>query len=223
MLTVNDFTSNIITVALQATDDEWTYGLSWYSDALTFCNRVASENGTTATIVAGITAALSPRISWDKNEQYAAEIVAKLANDLPLVKDNGKSYQTKANMAKVVSIWQSDGKRETILEILSPSKSRTAKSKVNGGIVNKTANFFLNIRYNADNCESVTIDAHAAGAALLAYGDNGMTYEAKGIVAARDYHSIACAYRVAAAKMGHAPHALQAVVWLAYRRILGEN
>jgi hypothetical protein len=60
-------TENVIRTASLATDDEWQRGSNWYADAQSYIAGLSHATHTPADTVAGVVAALSPRVSWSRN------------------------------------------------------------------------------------------------------------------------------------------------------------
>lgn len=62
----------IVSVYRQASGAIRAQGRRWYPDAERFARTVARDTGMTRATVCGIIAALSPRLQWSKNREYAA-------------------------------------------------------------------------------------------------------------------------------------------------------
>lgn len=69
--------ANILATYRQSTMAERQQESGWYAAAHLFCQEVAESTGgrTTVRQVAGIVAAISPRLSWAKNMEYARLVV----------------------------------------------------------------------------------------------------------------------------------------------------
>lgn len=121
---------NILDVYDFATPSEYSEGMTWYNNA----NGIAwSLDWINYKRAAGVIAALSPLLSWNKNVEYAGLIMGG-ANDAPCLKKN---------VAKAVAI--RDGWNP--LDVLS-------------GI--KVTSFYQNIvNPYSDDVRHVTIDKHA--------------------------------------------------------------
>lgn len=66
---------NILRVYHLANADEIQAGLSWYLDANQQAARLAKENGLTIRQCAGVIAAVSPGLKWEKNVEAAERII----------------------------------------------------------------------------------------------------------------------------------------------------
>lgn len=64
---------NIVTVARQATAAEIEAGATWYEDA----HRIAREIAPSVEVGAGVIAALSPRMPWDRNVALARKALTE--------------------------------------------------------------------------------------------------------------------------------------------------
>ena len=62
-----NYVKNILTVFNQATYEEATHGVEWYSDARHECNKMAIKYDLPLRIVVGVCAALSPTNRWERN------------------------------------------------------------------------------------------------------------------------------------------------------------
>lgn len=60
----------------QATSQEREHGALWYADARDLAASLAQAHGKSLKTVAGIIAALSPSVSWERNIDYARELLA---------------------------------------------------------------------------------------------------------------------------------------------------
>ena len=184
--------SNILVTYARATAEELENGAEWYAYAHLFARSLDRRNVKRA---AGVIAALSPQLSWNEN--------VKLANRA--YSSYGPSGQTRANVEKV----------EAILKGHSPDD-------VLGG--NKVRSFYACI-LAPHTSDAVVVDRHAAAVALgaewcEANGGRWSDGFVKVLELAGVYDAIADAYRKASAELGTAPHVVQAVTWLTYRREL---
>ena len=114
-------------------DDSFLSAFEWYYSVNDLCHSVTPDNPRT---FAGIIAALSPRLSWEKNIEYA-HLVINGANKVPCLTTN-------ANKAIAIR----DG---------------ADPDDVLGG--QKVTSFFDNI-VNPLHSDSVTVDTHAAAIAF---------------------------------------------------------
>lgn len=158
--------------------------VNWYPLANSFCAAWAENFGLTIAQFAGIVAALSPQLSWEKNKAQALETIARLQNGRTL--DGMMAYP--ANKAKAIRIF----KGENPLSVL-------------GG--NKVRSFYQNIMLDT---ESVTIDRHACAIAL--YGLN-TDKSGQVSVTDKLYKLLARAYADVAHNYDVAPFVIQSVTW----------
>ena len=75
--------ANIVSVYNAASETEREEGAEWYSAALTFARGLSERYGVDVTAAAGIIAALSPRLPWDRNMLYADTLCA--TGDAPVL------------------------------------------------------------------------------------------------------------------------------------------
>lgn len=214
-----EMTANLISYYRKATTEEIIAGKHWYNDAYELAVELAQNSSFTVSQTAAIIAILSPRMSWDRNVELARYFVKTGST----VTANGKQIHTKQQISKLLAVASLNvfpvAQESAIERIICKHYGKTGKNGqlLKSGLPSKTLNFYFNIR--AGNSEHVTVDAHAAGAAL----DSFAGYDERGILAVRHYEEIASAYVSAAAITGMLPSQLQAVVWLVYRRLLGDS
>lgn len=66
---------NVLAAVEQATPAQYAEGMAWYQAAHTFAVGLAEEHGLTVEQAAGVIAALSPQLPWDRNLTYAELLV----------------------------------------------------------------------------------------------------------------------------------------------------
>lgn len=120
---------------------EYARASNWYFDANTFASTLAEKYGTTTEIVAGIVAAVSPRMPWLRNKNIAEAILSRLSGIAALSADDG---------AKVLSLGIYSNVSMAIKIGRGADISRTL-----GGI--KRQSFYNNIAFPSQT-DSVTID-----------------------------------------------------------------
>ena len=184
------YVDNILSVLDRATDREFTEGMYWYNAA----NALAWElDHVDIRRSAGVIAALSPRLRWDKNVAYA-----RLA------------YNLKGYAIDMV---------ENYIPTLKNSR-RKALAMVNGALPRdvlgkglKTNAFYDNILRPYDS-QRVTVDKHAfciARGAWEGYKNH--------VVTDKEYIAIEKAYVEAAWEADLMPLQIQAITWVAWRRM----
>lgn len=183
-------TDNILRVFDQATDTEYDDGLHWYNAA----NALAWEidparpyNG------AGVIAALSPRLHWDKNSLYARLAYSLRGYSISEV----ESYIPALGNSRVKALRMVNG--EHVSNVLGKGM--------------KTNAFWHNI-LNPYTSERVTVDKHAA---CIAWGEYGKYSDT--VVKDKDYRLIESAYVEAAYIADIAPLQMQAICWVAWRNM----
>lgn len=183
-----DITKNITDVfeyvMENSSEAELIAAVNWYLLANSFCATWAESFGLTIAQVAGVTAALSPQLRWDKNKAQAIEVCVRLQNNKPLT--GLTAYP--ANLAKAKRIF--DG--ETPLDVL-------------GGL--KVRSFYRNLMLDES---AVTIDRHACAIALYGLDTDKSGNIA---VTDKLYKLLAKAYTDVAHDYDVAPYVVQSVTW----------
>lgn len=173
------------TVIAQSTSAELVNASNWYAIAHKWCADVAQTYGLTVSQVAGITAAMSPQISWEKNKLQTILLIQKKRNNEALV----GLVAYRANVAKAERIYNG----ENALDVLGGKKVRS---------------FYGNLMLDDS---TVTIDRHALHIALHGTGNE----EKSGSITPTDklYDIAQDAYKTAARILGIAPYNLQSITW----------
>lgn len=199
---------NILKVYNVATDTEKAEGLSWYADARKVCARLAKKYKQPLEVVCYVTAALSPNNKWQRNlidtEKVLAlhvsgelhkKVTAYQCGDIEALRGIASTYTV--NLIKAYSIIET---RDF--------------SYLGKGL--KTHNFAKNI-FLVKKDDNVTIDFHAFSIAT----DFRHTVKSIKSTAFRpkQYHEIANAYREAGKLVGIQPKQMQAITWVAWRRV----
>lgn len=187
LILMSAHTDNILAVFDSATPAEIHEGKTWYLAA----NALAWEidpmrpwNG------AGVIAALSPRLRWDKNAAYA-----RLAYNL-------KGYA----IDEVASYIPALGNSRT--KALRMVNGEHVRDVLGNGL--KTRAFWDNI-LNPHDSQAVTVDKHAFDIA------NGVRTGYSTVITDKAYREIAAEYVNAANIAGIAPLHMQAITWVAWR------
>lgn len=171
---------------------EFAGAVGWYPSAYGWCAEVAKTYGLPVETVAGIVAALSPNLNWNKNKEQALRFIEFSVSGKPLV--GFMAYP--ANVAKAKRIF--DG--ESPLNVLGGDKVRS---------------FYRNLLLDDT---VVTIDRHALSISLYGLGggkSGSMVTTSKG------YDVAAQAYKTAAKILGiEHPYIVQSVTWT-YKAING--
>lgn len=172
-------------VIAQSTSAELVNASNWYAIAHKWCADVASAYGLTVSQVAGITAAMSPQISWEKNKLQTILLIQKMRKGEEL--KGLMAY--KVNVEKARRIYMG----ENALDVLGGKKVRS---------------FYGNLMLDDS---TVTIDRHALHIALHGTGNE----EKSGSIMPTDklYDVAQKAYIDAAHILGILPYSLQSITW----------
>lgn len=172
-------------VVAQSSSVELIQASNWYEIAHKWCMDVASAYGLTVSQVAGITAAMSPQIPWDKNKLQTILLIQKMRNGEELT--GLMAY--KVNVEKARRIYMG----ENALDVLGGKKVRS---------------FYGNLMLDDS---TVTIDRHALHIALYGCGNE----EKSGSITPTDklYDIAQSAYVTAANIFGITPYSLQSITW----------
>lgn len=120
----------------------------WYWDAHSIAMKIASDTNTPVYKVAGVIAALSPKVAWKRNVKIAREFIT-----------TGTTGHTTLFLNKARAVMD--------------APSITAINGILGG--NKIDSFFMNIMFPGVNTGHVTIDRHAISIAVgQALGENNL-------------------------------------------------
>ena len=191
-------TKNIIAVYKMATPDEIKQGIEWYLNATSDCKNIADRLRLPLHIVIGVVSALSPNNKWKRNVVNADELCTAFINGQDM------------DSIKVSTYHKMKQKAWSILRLMPTYDD--AVTILNG---KKIVSFFKNI--NGDESE-ITIDGHARN---IYYNDRqGLTTPNTNIKKS-EYADIQVAYLRASKKLGIKAYELQAITWVAWRRIHG--
>lgn len=182
---------NLLQVYHQATVDEMASGLTWYRDTNCEADRLAEENGLTIRQTAGMIAAVSPGLRWERNVECAERIIrGETLNGL------GVRWYDGVHKAK------------RILRGHDPS------TVLKG---NKVRAFYACILSPSAASGSVCIDGHA----YSIWTGRRVALDDVPPINDRLYNRIATDYAIVAKDLAIAPCQLQAVTWCVWRRLQG--
>ena len=191
-------TKNIIAIYKLANPSEIKHGLTWYVNAHADCKKIAIELDLPIHIVIGVTSALSPNNKWERNIVNAKDLCKAFIDGQDMDSIKVSKYHKMKQKA-----WH-------ILETM-PTYDETI-TILNG---KKIVSFFRNI--SGDETD-ITIDGHARN---IYYNDRqGLTTPYTNI-RKLEYLDIQKAYLRASKKLGIKAYELQAITWVAWRRIHG--
>lgn len=187
---------NIIDVYNRSTMEERKQGEYWYYDARVWCAKHARHWDMPVQSVCGVVAALSPGLRWEANLQDANTLIAAVtrSESRPMVGVYGTRNRDRAWLI---------ASGESPLSIL-------------GG--QKVLSFYHNI-LDPHDASHVTIDRHAY---CLAHGLTSTRNGAASIdvrVTPKRYNELAESYKALSRAIGLLPNQLQAITWLAWKRI----
>jgi len=191
-------TKNIIAIYKLANPSEIKHGLTWYVNANTDCMRIANTLELPLHIVIGVVSALSPNNKWERNIVNAQDLCTAFINGQDM------------DSIKVSTYHKMKQKAWYILETM-PSYEETIII-LNG---KKIVSFFRNI--SGDETD-ITIDGHARN---IYYNDRQGLTTPNTNIRKLEYLDIQKAYLRASKKLGVKAYELQAITWVAWRRIHG--
>ena len=191
-------TKNIIAIYKLANPSEIKHGLTWYVNANTDCMKIANTLELPLHIVIGVVSALSPNNKWERNIINAQDLCTAFINGQDMDSIKVSTYHKMKQKA-----WH-------ILETM-PSYDETI-TILNG---KKIVSFFRNI--SGDETD-ITIDGHARN---IYYNDRQGLTTPNTNIKKNEYLDIQKAYLRASKKLGVKAYELQAITWVAWRRIHG--
>ena len=192
---------HIISVYNLASQSDINSGEDWYDRALTFADNLGDLCDIKYTTIVGVIAALSPRNRWERNLQDAERLVKVYAaggNEADLL--NVKCCTFTPNKLKAIRILLGNvSDRAELLAILSGPK---------------LCEFFNCILGDSGD---VCIDGHAYSIWL---GER-VTLANVPSIGKKLRQTIKADYQSAAETLGVAPHIVQAITWVCWKRIHG--
>ena len=189
-------TKHILAIYKLANPSEIKHGLTWYVNAYTDCKKIALELDLPIHIVIGVTSALSPNNKWERNIINAKDLCTAFINGNDMDSIKVSTYHKMKEKA-----WH-------ILEAM-PSYEETI-TILNG---KKIVSFFRNI---SGDEQDITIDGHARN---IYYNDRQGLTTPNTSITKTEYCEIQNAYLRASKKLGIKAYELQAITWVAWRRI----
>ena len=189
-------TKNIIAIYKLAKPSEIKHGLTWYVNANSDCKEIAEKLELPLHIVIGVVSALSPNNKWERNIINAEDLCTAFINGQDM------------DSIKVSTYHKMKEKAWSILETM-PTYDETIEI-LNG---KKIVSFFRNI--SGDETD-ITIDGHARN---IYYNDKQGLTTPNTNIKKNEYKDIQKAYLRAFKKLGVKAYELQAITWVAWRRI----
>lgn len=212
---IKAYARNIRKTYAQATQDEISNGLTWYAEAFRFIVQIAQAFTVEPITACAVTAALSPNNSWAGNKLDLQLVLSHFASGklAQLVKKYGAKEGTYKPLGdkkafKGLGIRTYPVNVVKAFRILKSGDVSLLKSQ-------KVSAFFDNIYY--PESEAVTVDTHAFS---IASGKVYTTKNCPSLTGSR-YNEVAEAYAIVASELHLKPYQLQAITWIAYRRVRG--
>lgn len=176
-------------------------GQSWYARALTFAVRLSDLYEIETATIVGVIASLSPRNKWERNMQDAETMVK--------VSAAGGSFQDLMNL-KVCTFTTGKAKAAKIL-----SENITDRDALLATLKGpKLCEFFNCILGDSGD---VCVDGHAYS---IWVGDR-ITLANVPSIGKKLRQTIKADYQAAAQSLGVEPHVVQAITWVAWKRLHG--
>jgi len=191
-------TKNIIAIYKLAKPSEIKHGLTWYVNANSDCKEIAEKLELPLHIVIGVVSALSPNNKWERNIINAEDLCTAFINGQDMDSIKVSTYHKMKE--KAWSILQSMPSYDETIDILNGKK---------------IVSFFRNI--SGDETD-ITIDGHARN---IYYNDKQGLTTPNTNIKKNEYKDIQKAYLRASKKLGIKAYELQAITWVAWRRIHG--
>jgi len=192
------FTKNILAVYNIATKKEKHEGFLWYKKARGGCRKLSQLTGVPLRKAVGVVAATSPNLNWNKNVFTASQVIAGFSQGIDHENIDG-CMAYKSNRLKGYKVLRDPNRSTAILKTLNGPKISAFFDNIMGG-------------------DSVTVDGHARN---IAYNERLSLKDRKLSIGKKEYNEIAQAYRDAAAILDVKACDLQAITWVAWRRLHG--
>lgn len=206
------FVDNILAVYAKSTEAERLSGWEWYESALTSCKKLAGVYDCRLSTVVGVVAALSPNNKWQRNIVNAEHLIHAYMAGEAVESVKVSTYHAMRNKAwDILTLGTDHDMKEADMRAAIVAKLRGQK----------ITTFYQNIIGERGSC---TIDGHARNIAhneVLPLAAGGFT------IGKRAYKDLQAAYALAATKLTTRKGvpmttcALQAITWVAWRRING--
>ena len=190
----NRMVANILNVWDATSAPERLAGGAWYLRAHHTAKRMGERHGLPFADVATVVAILSPSVKWERNVIDAETLISAHRGKLPFGSFTVSTYGP--NKRKAWSFL--DG---SLPVVFGPRAQKTQA--------------FSALIAHPDGAE-VVLDGHALCIALL--GERRAIAQAPR-VSPKAYMIVAESYRIAARSAGVQPHHMQAVTWMAWRRV----
>lgn len=212
---VDGYVRNIIKTYRTATPTEWSNGIVWYAEAYRVITQIAETFGVCPKIASAVCASLSPNNSWSGNLVDLQKVLAawksgELANCASEYDAAPGSFKARGNayaFKRIACQTYPMNVLKAYRILVSGDVSHLASLKVTA--------FFNNIYHEAS--QYVTVDCHAYS---VVHNKHYTTKECPNITP-RIYAELSEAYAIAAERYGLNGYQMQAVTWIAWRRLIG--
>ena len=192
-------TSNIKRIFSMATPQEIRDGVVWYAEAQKQCREIARDLDLPLRVIVGVAAALSPNNKWERNVLNARALAEAFLNG-----DAVESVKVSTYRAMRAKAW-------SILEAGIDATSLDIAKLLNG---QKIVAFYRCIMGENTCC----VDGHA----LNIWRDERQPLSSdKTNITKKMYQQIAADYAKAGEALGFKAYEVQAITWVAWRRIHG--
>ena len=197
---MNTNTQNIEAIYRLATATEKADGQAWYPVAHCVALDLADRYEVTECQAIGVIAALSPRNKWDRNVHDAEALIAAYVAAGP----------EQAQLTKVCTFGANKAKAIRILETVDPTADEV-RAILSGPKLQEFFSCILGHRYE------VCIDGHA----YCIWNGGRTSLKDVPAIGVKLRRQIKSDYVKVADSLGVAPAAVQAITWVAWRRIHG--
>lgn len=173
-----------------ATPEQWLAGSTWYADAHKQVAELAARQGVSVSTAAGVVAAISPGLRWERNVYHAERIIDAALSGESKVEPGVPTY-SRANVNKAFAIARGSDPRE----VLSGPKVTA---------------FYVLLRDGGSD-DVVCVDGHMG---MMARGIREQVRSDSGNVSPAQYREIVAALRAEGERAGLQPCQAQAIAWL---------
>lgn len=191
--------NNIKAIYLLSTTQEKIDGAKWYQSAHDIAMQLAIDYGLTLQTTAGVIAALSPRNKWSRNVIDAENLIETFVRD-----------PKSAVSIKVCTFGKNKEKALNILKADQDFYTENVRDILKGPKLIEFFNCILGV-------EDVCIDGHA----YCIFNGSRTSLKDVPSIGVKLRSEIKSDFKKAAAKFKISPAEMQAITWVAWRRIYG--
>lgn len=192
--------NNIKAIYQLATLTEQQDGIAWYPAANQIAISLADRHEISEEQAIGVIAALSPRNRWERNVEDADRLIAAYNAGGP----------EQAELTKVCTFGGNKAKAIRVLELSRATGLDAVRAILSGPKLREFASCIQGL-------DDVCIDGHA----FCIWAANRTGVKDVPAIGVKLRRQIKLDYRVAADELGIKPSELQAITWVAWRRIHG--